>query len=123
MTTTAVIFVSVSILQAVIFTFTLLLIKQQKPIEKGVSNYNVDAATKLAELEGAILSLRQGFAEVIDRLERWTKRDTQREKRPKKNVLDDLPTDADLPTSVTAPDQTNAKPMTVFDRLRAAKGA
>ena len=119
MTTATVLFVSISILQAVIFGFTLLLIKQQKQPEKGVSNYNVDAATKLAELEGAILSLRQGFAEVIDRLERWTKRDTQREKRPKKNILDDLPTDGELPTSVPAPEP---KQLNIFDRLRAAKG-
>lgn len=116
------IFIFVSTLQAVIFGFTLLLIKRTKGPAPSAANYTVDAATKLAELEGTCTSLRLEFSEVVDRLERWSKREKQRDKRDVKPLGDVLPTDKDLMQTelpVNHPARGNLSPM---DRLRLSKG-
>jgi len=115
------IFIFISTLQAVVFGFSLLLIKRAKDPAPNVANYTADAATKLAELEGTCNTLRLEFAEVIDRLERWSKREKQRDKRDTKPVGDALPTDADLLPG-NAPVQAPNGPMSAIQRLKLAKG-
>lgn len=121
MDTQLLIFIFVSVLMAVIFGFSLLLLKRDKKVPGQIVNYNVDAAVKLAELEGHVNSLRLEFTEVIDRIEKWTKRDTQRDKRIPKPSGDVLPTDADL-VQGNIPLDSGFKTGSVFARLRAAKG-
>jgi len=112
------IFVFLSTLQAVVFGFSLLLIKRAKGPAPSAANYTVDAATKLAELEGTCNSLRLEFTEVIDRLERWSRREKQRDKRDTKPVGDVLPTDRDLQPM----EQVNGPRMTALQKLRYTKG-
>ncbi len=120
---TTLIFIFVSTVQAVVFGFTLLLIKRGKAVPPpGALGYNVDAATKLAELEGHVNSLRLEFTEVIDRLERWSKRETQRDKRDKKPLGDVLPTDKDLQPGELPDVGADGGRLTPMQRLRLSKG-
>ena len=125
MDTTLLIFIFVSTMQAVIFGFSLVLIKSRQKAPVGATNYNVDAATKLAEHEAHINGLRLDFNEVIDRLEKWTKRDKQRSNREEKAQESVLPTDGDLAQGV-APGNSQIPgrggKAEVFARLRASKG-
>jgi len=120
------IFIFISTMQCVVFGFSLLIIRRSKVSPSAVANYTVDAATKLAELEGTCNSLRLEFSEVIDRLERWSRRKEQRDKRDSKPVGDVLPTDKDLvqgelpiPAGNT---QYGTSGLTPIQKLRIAKG-
>lgn len=117
------IFVFISTMQCVVFGFSLLLIKRAKGSAASVANYTVDAATKLAELEGTCNSLRLEFSEVIDRLERWSRRKEQRDKRDNKSVGDVLPTDKDLmPGLIPGNADPGAVRLTPMQKLRISKG-
>jgi len=125
MDTALLIFIFVSTMQAVIFGFSLVLIKSRQKPSVGAANYNVDAATKLAEHEAQINGLRLEFNEVIDRLEKWTRREKQRSNREEKASGSTLPTDSELPQD-GIPAETSMPVQgpkgNVFARLRAAKG-
>jgi len=120
------IFIFASVIQVTVFVFTLLLMRKgtQKPSKISVTGYSESAAIKIAELEGSINSLKLQFNEVIDRVEKWTKRDGQRSARADKKAELVLPTD--LPTVPEAP---TPGPMPggsgnhdEFARLRAQRG-
>jgi len=126
MSTTLVVFIFASVLQTVVFAFTLVLIRSrtQKPSKPSVTGYTESAAIKIAELEGSINQLRLGFAEVIDRLEKWTKRDSQREVRAEKKAELVLPTDSPVvsETPTPGPMPGGSANNDEFARLRAQRG-
>lgn len=123
MDTSTLIFIFASSLMAVIFGFSLLLIKRSTSVPGKIVNYDVDAAVKLAELEGHVNSLRLQFTEVIDRLERWSKREKQRSNRELKVSGDVLPTDKDLPLEeLPVNNQPAPLRMTPMQRLKVSKG-
>lgn len=99
MSSTQLIFIFVSVLQAVIFGFTIVLIRMRTSgtSNPSITGYSESAAIKLAELEGQINQLKMGFNDVIDRVENWTKRDSQRETRAAKKAELVLPTDPVTP--------------------------
>jgi len=128
MSTNLLIFIFASVLQGVIFTFSLLLLrsKTQKPSKLSITGYSETAAIKIAELEGAITQLKLSFQDVIDRVEKWTKRDSQRERIAERKAELILPTDLPstegvpaLPVAPAAP--TNSKDAE-FARLRKIRG-
>jgi len=125
MDTTVLIFIFISTLQAVIFGFSLVLIKSRQKAPAGAVNYDIDAAKKLAELEVHQNALRLDQNEVIDRLEKWAKRDKQRSNRDEKASGSTLPTDGEL-TGGALPADPQAAPRPgnsdIFARLRASKG-
>jgi len=125
MSTNLLLFIFVSILQTVVFVFSLLLIRSRNKStpKASLTGYSESAAVKIAELEGSITALKLSFNDVIDRIEKWTKRDSQRERIAEKKAELQLPTD--LPSTEAVPGTPEAPVAATndkFARLRAIRG-